>query len=140
KFGGLVRENIEGLAAILTSETGKPLQQSIHEIMGAQNRITHLKDHAKKWLQEEVVVAEGSTKERIVYEPLGVIANISAWNFPYNVGYNVFLYALVGGNAVCYKPSEYAALTGLKFRELLWMSGVPEDVFESVIGPGEVGQ
>lgn len=140
KFGELVRENIEGLAAILTSETGKPLQQSINEIRGAQNRITHLKDNARQWLQEEVMVAEGSTKERIIYEPLGVIANISAWNFPYNVGYNVFLYALVGGNAVCYKPSEYAALTGLKFRELLWMSGVPEDVFECVIGPGEIGQ
>lgn len=140
KFGELVRENIDGLAAILTAETGKPLRQSINEIRGAQNRIAHLKDNAKKWLQEEIMVAEGSTKERIVYEPLGMIANISAWNFPYNVGYNVFLYALVGGNAVCYKPSEYASLTGLKFREMLWMAGIPEDVFECVIGKGEVGE
>src|SRR5690554_1827320 len=140
RFGDIVQANQEQLAALLTSETGKPIQQSLNEIRGAHNRISHLQKNAEKWLQEESIATEGSTKERIVYEPLGVIANISAWNFPYNVGYNVFLYALVGGNAVCYKPSEYAALTGLKFRELLWMSGVPEDVFESVIGPGEVGQ
>ena len=138
KFGDLVAEHIEELANILTSETGKPLQQSKNEIRGAQNRIKHLKINAKKWLQEEVLV-EGDTSEKIVYEPLGIIGNISAWNFPYNVGYNVFLYALVGGNAVLYKPSEYATLTGLKFRKLLWKAGVPEDVFECVVGSGSVG-
>lgn len=140
KFGELVQEHLEELAAILTKETGKPIQQSINEIKGAQNRVDHLKSAAKNWLQNEVMVAEGPTKEEIVYEPLGVIANISAWNFPYNVGYNVFLYALVSGNAVCYKPSEFASLTGLKIRELLWEAGVPQDAFECVIGTGEVGQ
>ncbi len=139
KFGDLVRDNVEGLAALLTSETGKPIQQSINEIKGAQNRVVHLQGAARQWLKDEVMVAEGATKEHIVYEPLGVIANISAWNFPYNVGYNVFLYALISGNAVCYKPSEFASLTGLKFRELLWAAGIPEDVFECVIGKGEVG-
>lgn len=139
KFGDLVLDNVEGLAALLTSESGKPIQQSINEIKGAQNRVVHLQGAARQWLKDEVMVAEGATKEHIVYEPLGVIANISAWNFPYNVGYNVFLYALVSGNAVCYKPSEFASLTGLKFRELLCAAGIPEDVFECVIGKGEVG-
>ena len=138
KFGELVKENINELADILTSETGKPLWQSMNEIRGAQNRIEHLKSNAEKWLKEELIV-EGDTSEKIVYEPLGVIGNISAWNFPYNVGYNVFLYALVGGNAVLYKPSEFATLTGLKFRELLWKAGVPNDVFECAIGEGNVG-
>lgn len=138
KFGELVKKNINELAAILTSETGKPLQQSLNEISGAQNRIEHLKANAEKWLKEELVV-EGDTSEKIVYEPLGVIGNISAWNFPYNVGYNVFLYALVSGNAVLYKPSEYASLTGLKIRELLWEALIPKDVFDCAIGEGEVG-
>ena len=138
KFGDLVVEHIDELANILTSETGKPLQQSKNEIRGAQNRIDHLKTNAEKWLQEELLV-EGDTTEKIVYEPLGVIGNISAWNFPYNVGYNVFLYALVAGNAVLYKPSEYATLTGLKFRKLLYRAGIPEDVFECAIGDGDVG-
>src|SRR5690554_3405235 len=140
RFGELIQANLETLAATLTAETGKPIQQSLNEIRGAHNRISHLQKNAGNWLQEESIATEGATRELIVYEPLGVIANISAWNFPYNVGYNIFLYALVGGNAVCYKPSEYASLTGLKFREYLWAAGVPEDVFECVIGSREVGE
>ena len=49
----------------------------------------------------------------IGHEPLGVVANISAWNYPWFVGCNVILPALATGNAVLYKPSEYAPLTGL---------------------------
>ncbi|MEO9477627.1 MAG: aldehyde dehydrogenase family protein [Cyclobacteriaceae bacterium] len=138
-FGKLVKENVEELSSILTSEVGKPVKQSRGEVLGSLNRITHLVANAEKWLSEELI-AEGATTEKIKYEPLGVIANISAWNFPYNVGYNVFLYALVAGNAVLYKPSEYACLTGLKFKELLTKAGVPDDVFEVVIGSADVGQ
>jgi len=138
RFGELVQESIDELAEILTSETGKPIQQSKNEIKGAQNRVEHLKINAEKWLKEELIF-EGPTTEKIVYEPLGVIGNISAWNFPYNVGYNIFLYALVSGNAVLYKPSEFACLTGLKFRELLWKAGIPQDVFDCAIGDGTVG-
>jgi len=138
RFGELVKENIDELAEILTSETGKPLQQSKNEIRGAQNRVEHLKTNAEKWLKEELIF-EGATTEKIFYEPLGVIGNISAWNFPYNVGYNIFLYALVSGNAVLYKPSEFASLTGLKFRELLYKAGIPQDVFDCAIGEGTVG-
>lgn len=140
QFGELVKANKDELAGILTSETGKPIQQSLNEINGAQNRIEHLKKNAEKWLAPEVLVNKGATHEHLVHEPLGVIANISAWNFPYNVGYNVFLYALVSGNGVLYKPSEFATLTGLKFQELLCQAGIPKDVFEVAIGTGEVGQ
>ena len=140
RFGHLVQQNKNELAQILTSETGKPLQQSLNEINGAQNRIEHLQEHAEIWLQDEEMVKMGNTHEKIVYEPLGVIGNISAWNFPYNVGFNVFLYALVSGNAVLYKPSEFASLTGMKFRDLLWEAGVPQNVFEITIGGADVGK
>ena len=139
KFGELIAANKEELAFVLTSETGKPITQSRNEVNGSLNRIEHLKNNAVKWLSSETV-AIGDVKESIAYEPLGLIANISAWNFPYNVGYNVFLYALVAGNAVLYKPSEFASLTGMNFKELLHQAGVPQNVFEVVIGPGEVGQ
>src|SRR4029077_14723976 len=92
------------------------------------------------WLAEEWVVTEGPTKEKIAYEPLGIIANISAWNYPYLVGVNVFIPALIGGNAVFYKPSEYASLTGLAIQKLLYEAGIPENVFQSVIGKGTVGE
>jgi len=79
------------------------------------------------------------TREKIVYEPLGVIANISAWNYPYLVGINVFIPALIGGNAVMYKPSEYSTLTGLQIERLLKKAGIPGDVFTTIIGRGNVG-
>ncbi|WP_299536391.1 aldehyde dehydrogenase family protein [Ulvibacterium sp.] len=140
RFGELIQRNSDELAHILTSETGKPLRQSLNEIQGAQNRIDHLQQNAEKWLTSETLVDSGSTHEKIVYEPLGVIANISAWNFPYNVGYNVFLYALIAGNSVLYKPSEFASLTGKQFEKNLWQAGVPENVFRCVIGGGDLGQ
>jgi acyl-CoA reductase-like NAD-dependent aldehyde dehydrogenase len=86
------------------------------------------------------VETNAPTKEKIVYEPLGIIANISAWNYPYLVGVNVFIPALIGGNAVFYKPSEYATLTGLAIGKLLYQSGVPENAFQSVIGRGNAGE
>lgn len=139
RFGELMKSNHEELAIILTTETGKPITQAKGEVLGALNRITHLEKNAEKWLASEIV-SEGATEESISYEPLGVIANISAWNFPYNVGFNVFLYALVAGNSVLYKPSEFASLTGTSIRDLLYEAGLPEDVFQLVVGGGEVGQ
>jgi acyl-CoA reductase-like NAD-dependent aldehyde dehydrogenase len=68
-----------------------------------------------------------------------VIANISAWNYPYFVGSNVFVPALVAGNAVLYKPSEFATLTGLHIAEMLHESGIPRDVFVAVPGDGATG-
>lgn len=140
RFGSLVKSETETLAKILTSETGKPIQQSINEISGAHNRITHIVQEAETNLADEVLLDDGAMRELVRYESLGVIGNISAWNFPYNVGYNVFLYALVSGNAVLYKPSEYATLTGLEFKRLLHQAGVPKDVFDVAVGDGTVGQ
>jgi acyl-CoA reductase-like NAD-dependent aldehyde dehydrogenase len=79
-------------------------------------------------------------EERISYEPLGVICNISAWNYPWLVGVNVFIPALLAGNAVMYKPSEYATLTGLEIEKLLKQSGVPDDVFQVAVGARAVGE
>ncbi|MGB8192895.1 MAG: aldehyde dehydrogenase family protein, partial [Chitinophagaceae bacterium] len=105
KFHGLLDEEKDELAKTLTSEMGKPLQQSYNELNGARTRIKFFIDQSEKYLADEWITNEGATKEKIVYEPLGVIANISAWNYPYLVGVNVFIPALIGGNAVLYKPS-----------------------------------
>ena len=65
---------------------------------------------------------------------LGIICNISAWNYPWLVGVNVFVSALLAGNCVMYKPSEYAMLTGLEIEKLLKQSGVPDGVFQIALG------
>src|SRR6516225_10521194 len=119
RFNDALEKNKDELAKTLTSEMGKPLQQSYNELKGAAKRIKYFTDFSEKWLAEEWVSTEGSDKEKIVYEPLGVIANISAWNYPYLIAMNVLIPALIGGNAVFYKPSEYSSLTGLHICKLL---------------------
>jgi acyl-CoA reductase-like NAD-dependent aldehyde dehydrogenase len=138
-FRRLIVDRKEKLARTLTSEVGKPITQSRNELDGMLGRIDFFLSEASRVLREEVVLDEGGLRERITHEPLGVIANISAWNYPYYVGSNVFLPALLAGNAVLYKPSEYATLTGLAIRELLVDSGVPGDLFVPVVGDGRVG-
>ncbi len=140
KFYLLLDTNKEELANTLSNEMGKPLQQSYNELNGARNRIKFFIENSAKYLAEEWITNEGATKEKIVFEPLGVIANISAWNYPYLVGVNVFIPALIGGNAVLYKPSEYTTLTGLHIQRLLHEAGIPENCFQAVIGKGNVGE
>ncbi len=140
KFSELLKENTEELARILTSEVGKPLQQSRNEINGARARIKWLTENAEKYLNEEVMNEDENMKEVIRYEALGVICNISAWNYPYLVGTNVFVPALLAGNAVMYKPSEFSPLTGLEIERFLKQAGVPDDVFQIAIGGGEIGK
>ena len=139
-FGQLLETNIEHLAKILTSEVGKPLRQSHNEINGARSRIKWLTENAEKYLSEEVMTKDQNLIEKIVYEPLGVVCNISAWNYPYLVGINVFVPALLAGNAVIYKPSEYATLTGLEIEKLLHQAGVPRTAFQVAVGARQVGE
>lgn len=140
KFSDLLEKNIENLAGILTSEVGKPLQQSRNEINGARARIKWLTENAKKYLSDERMTQEQGLTEMISYEPLGVVCNISAWNYPYLVGVNVFVPALLAGNAVFYKPSEFSTLTGLEIERLLKEAGVPPDVFHIALGTKDVGE
>lgn len=140
KFSQLLADNIEECASVLTSEVGKPLSQSRGEVNGARNRIKWLSENAERAQSEEIMHEETGLKEKIVYEPLGVVCNISAWNYPYLVGTNVFIPALLTGNAVMYKPSEFSTLTGLQIEKYLKKAGVPDDVFQVVIGAKEVGE
>jgi acyl-CoA reductase-like NAD-dependent aldehyde dehydrogenase len=140
QFSVLLNKNIEHLALTLTDEVGKPLQQSRNEINGAVNRIKWLTENAEKYLSDETMTSEPGLEEKISYEPLGVICNISAWNYPYLVGVNVFVPALLSGNAVLYKPSEYATFTGLEIEKLLKEAGIPENIFKVAVGAKEAGE
>jgi acyl-CoA reductase-like NAD-dependent aldehyde dehydrogenase len=136
---GLV-ERKEELARILTAEVGKPIRQSWAELDAMPGRIDFFLENVGPVMEDATVHAEPSKglEERVAYEPLGVVANISAWNYPYFVGSNVFVPALLTGNAVLYKPSELASLTGRAIGDLMADSGVPRDVFTPVYGAGPV--
>mgnify|MGYP001591952568 CR=1 FL=1 len=141
KFKNLVAQGKDELARTLTMEMGKPIAQSRNELNALAGRIDFFLDKAQAALAPETVLedAPGRLAERITHEPLGVVANISAWNYPYFVGSNVFVPALLAGNAVLYKPSEFATLTGLAIGEMLHAAGVPPDVFSVAAGTGATG-
>jgi len=135
---GVVRD-LEALAVTMTRETGKPVRMSRNELNGLLPRIDFFLREVDQAVSTETVFDEGGMKERIEHAPLGVVGNISAWNYPWFVGCNVILPALLTGNAVLYKPSEFASLTGLEIARLLHQAGVPKDLFVPLIGGGEVG-
>lgn len=139
KFRSLLKSRVDDLAPILTHEMGKPVQQAKNEILGTLSRIDFFLNNIEQTLELHDVTPEKGGKEWITWEPLGVIANISAWNFPYFVGSNVFIPALLTGNAVLYKPSEFASQTGLALVELFKEAGLPEALFTPIIGGAEVG-
>jgi acyl-CoA reductase-like NAD-dependent aldehyde dehydrogenase len=140
RFRASVVQDMDALALIMTRETGKPVQLSRNELNGLLGRIDFFLAQVDGCLATETVMSDGGMTEQIEHIPLGVVANISAWNYPWFVGCNVILPALLAGNAVLYKPSEYATNTGLAIAQLLHQAGVPQDVMVCLVGGGEVGQ
>ena len=139
KFRAGVVRDLESLAATMTRETGKPIRMSRNELNGLLGRIDFFLTQTDLVLATETVFDDSGMREQIQHIPLGVVANISAWNYPWFVGCNVIVPALLTGNAVLYKPSEYAAMTGLEIARLLHEAGVPRDVMACLVGAGEVG-
>ncbi|MES2100726.1 MAG: aldehyde dehydrogenase family protein [Pseudomonadota bacterium] len=139
RFRVAIAAEVESLAATLTAEVGKPIRQARNEVNGLLPRIDFFIAQAEAAIGAQQVHDEGGTREVLSFDPLGVVVNISAWNYPYFVGGNVFVPALLAGNAVLYKPSEFATLTGLHIARLLHESGVPLDVFVPLVGGGAVG-
>jgi acyl-CoA reductase-like NAD-dependent aldehyde dehydrogenase len=135
---GVVRE-LPQLAEVMTRETGKPIRMSRNELNGLLGRLDFFVGMVEPVTSVETVYDEAGMVERIEHLPLGVVANISAWNYPWFVGCNVIVPALLTGNAVLYKPSEFATLTGLEMARLLHEAGVPREVFVPVVGAGAVG-
>jgi acyl-CoA reductase-like NAD-dependent aldehyde dehydrogenase len=139
RFRAAVVAQLEALAQTLTREVGKPITQSRNELNGLLPRLDFFLEQSEGAVRDEHVFNGGGMHEQISHAPLGVVANISAWNYPWFVGCNVIVPALLTGNAVLYKPSEYATLTGLAITRLLHESGVPADVMVALVGGGEVG-
>lgn len=140
KFRDRVEKDLEEAALTLTRDVGKPIAQSRNELKGLLARLDFFLAESEKTLSKRQVFTEGSSLiEEIEHEPLGVVANISAWNYPWFVGSNVYVPALLAGNTVLYKPSEYALLSGLLMARYLHESGVPPQVFSVVVGKGDTG-
>src|SRR5207248_7514451 len=102
-----------------------------------------LSDNAYGLLRDEPVdhgnLAMKTKVGRIVREPYGVIGIISPWNYPFSIPATEAVAALVAGNAVVLKPSEFTSLLALELASLLHAAGVPKDVFQAIPGDGATG-
>lgn len=141
RFKALLLSEVETLAQDLTRETGKPISQSRGEIKAVTARIDFFIEQTPVTLStQRVSPLDAKVEEQVEYEPLGIVGNISAWNYPYFVGLNVIIPALLAGNAVLYKPSELASLSGLNIVRLLHKAGFPEHLVISAIGGAAIGE
>jgi acyl-CoA reductase-like NAD-dependent aldehyde dehydrogenase/uncharacterized protein YceH (UPF0502 family) len=141
RFRDLLEAETDECALITTREVGKPIVQSRNEIRAVLERVDWNLDNVARVIAPRVVTAAavGAVEERVTHDPVGLVAHISAWNYPYFVGLSSIVPALLTGNAVLYKPSEHATLTGLRIVDLMHRAGVPVDVIQTIVGRGGVG-
>jgi succinate-semialdehyde dehydrogenase/glutarate-semialdehyde dehydrogenase len=137
-------EKKSDIAAAITREVGKPLVEAlVTEVLVVLDAARFLIDNAWGLLRDEPV-PHGNLVTKLksgwlVREPHGVIGIISPWNYPFSIPATETLAALVAGNAVVLKPSELTPLVALELASLLHAAGVPDDVFQVIVGEGPAG-
>lgn len=132
------------VATAITREAGKPVTEAlVTEVLVVLDAARFLIDNAGALLRDEPLphgsLATKLKRGMLVREPHGVIGIISPWNYPFSIPATETLAALVAGNTVVLKPSELTPVVALRLAELLHASGVPEDVFQVVIGEAPIG-
>jgi acyl-CoA reductase-like NAD-dependent aldehyde dehydrogenase len=132
------------IAEVITREAGKPLAEALTtEILVVLDAVRFLIDTAHRLLSEEKLphgnLATRLKSGRIIREPYGVVGIISPWNYPFSIPATEAMAALVAGNAVVLKPSEFTSLVALELASLLRAAGVPRDIVQVVVGDGATG-
>ena len=139
----LYRRRIE-LATVLTRENGKPVAEALaNEVAIALDFAGFYAKRAPRFLRTRwtgaTPLAMKRKRIRISHEPWGVIGVISPWNYPLMLSAAIVLPALVVGNAVLLKPSEFTPASGSLLAELFIDAGIPPDVFQVLQGDGSTG-
>lgn len=117
----------------LTWQMGRPVRYSPSEITGAMcERIRYMVDLAPKALADIVPEAREGFKRFIRREPVGVVAVIAPWNYPYLTSVNTIVPALLAGNAVVLKHSAQTPLCADRFAAAFKEAGLPDGVFQFI--------
>lgn len=138
-----IRINKDAIIDRIVTETGKPRAEALlTEIFPTLDLIDYYEKNAAKILREQNVktpILLMGKKSKIYHEPLGTVLVISPWNYPFNLSMTPILTALIAGNAVIFKPSEYTPLKDL-LEEIFAASGLPQDAVQVVYGGKETGR
>jgi len=144
EFQRRLHEKKSEIAQAITLEAGKPVAEALTtEVLVVLDAARFLIDNAHRLLRDEALphgnLATKLKSGRLLREPYGVVGIISPWNYPFSIPATEALAALVAGNAVVLKPSEFTSLVALELRSLLQAAGVPQDIFQVVVGDGATG-
>jgi len=132
------------VSELITREAGKPVVEALlTEVVVVLDAARYCIRNAPRFLRPERVPhsnpAMKAKSGRLLRSPWGVVGIISPWNYPFSVPAGETLAALVAGNAVVLKPSEFTPLCALELERLLCEAGLPEGVFQVVVGDGSTG-
>ncbi|AIE87902.1 aldehyde dehydrogenase family protein [Fimbriimonas ginsengisoli] len=136
-FAQLIRRDIEEIAALVTRECGKPLNEGRADAVEALHMAQYVAGLGRM-PNGYTVSSEISAKDAfILRKPKGVIACITPWNFPSAIPTWVILPSILAGNTVVFKPAEQTPIVAHKLMELFHEAGLPAGVVNLVHGTGE---
>ncbi len=144
EFQSKLQQRKSEIAEAITREAGKPMAEAlITEVLVVLDAARFLIENGYRLLRDEPIphgnLAAKLKKGRLRREPYGVVGIISPWNYPFSIPATEALAALVAGNAVVLKPSEFTSLVALELQSLLHAAEVPRHVFQVIIGDGPTG-
>ncbi|HEX8856930.1 MAG TPA: aldehyde dehydrogenase family protein, partial [Thermoleophilaceae bacterium] len=138
QIGRLVEDNKEALARLVTREIGKPYPESLGEVQEVIDTCNFFVSEGRR-LYGQTVPSEMPDKQLFTFRtPVGVAAIVTAGNFPVAVPSWYLVPALLCGNAVVWKPAEYAPALGEALSQLFLHGGLPDGVFNLVQCEGAV--
>jgi acyl-CoA reductase-like NAD-dependent aldehyde dehydrogenase len=136
--------NREKIADVISRETGKPRVEAIFaEILLALDTAGFLAKRATKWLKPEKVphhnLAMKAKSGWLEFDPLGIVAIISPWNYPFSIPMAQVIPAILAGNAIILKPSELTPGSGALIGELGAEAQLPKNLVQVIQGHGDLG-
>jgi succinate-semialdehyde dehydrogenase len=141
KAADLLRERADELAPILTQEAGKPPVEARGEWIVTSDLFEWFAEEGKRASGRTIPHRRQGKRSLVIYHPLGVVASITAWNFPAWLLGRVWGAALAAGCAVVGRPSELTPMTAMALVNILVEAGVPAGVLNLVNGePDSIGQ
>ena len=138
RFRDLLKENAEDLARTIAEEVGKPMWEARTEVTTMANKVDiSVQAYGARTGEVAAKVADGNAVLR--HRPHGVFGVFGPYNFPGHLPNGHIVPALIAGNTVVFKPSEYAPRTAVKTVQLWEQAGLPKGVINLVNGGRNTG-
>jgi acyl-CoA reductase-like NAD-dependent aldehyde dehydrogenase len=135
-FAQVVSDHRQELAELEVKNSGHTIGNALWEADNVANVLNYYSASPERLFGRQIPVPNGV--DITFKEPLGVVGVIVPWNFPMPIAGWGFAPALAAGNTVVLKPAEYTPLTAIKLGELALKAGLPEGVFNVIVGKGSV--